>query len=228
MKKHYLYSIAIFNLLFAMSTFAQVTERHDEIAVEVIREINLVRSNPPAYATHLETVKKYYKGNLYLSPEEGRIETYEGVTALDEVIRDLLVSKPLAPLKFSEGMSRAAMDHVYDVGLKGVTSHVGSDRSVPGMRLSRYGVWQENVGENINFGRVTPRAIVISMLVDDGVKSRGHRKNILQSKFAFIGTASGTHSKHDIMTVVVFADYYHDFFQSKNVASSNGKSNEQK
>ena len=62
------------------------------------------------------------------------------------------------------------------------------------------------------------------MLIDDGVKSRGHRKNVLQPKFAFVGTASGVHSRHKTMTVVVFANDYHDFFRSKNVASAAAKS----
>ncbi len=227
MKKQYVYLVAIFSLVFAINAFAQVNDKHEKIAVEVIREINLVRANPSAYAASLEAAKKLYKGRVYSSPTGRQIMTLEGLPAIDEAILDLRSAKPLPPLKCSEGMSRAAMDHVFDVGAKGSISHTGSDGSVPGLRMSRYGAWQEQAGENISFGRVTPREIVMSMLIDDGVKSRGHRKNILQSKFAFIGTASGAHSQYDIMTVVVFADYYHDFFRSKNVASVAKKSHGQ-
>lgn len=219
---------ALFNLLFVMSGSAQVTDRantkqNDEIAAGVVQEINLVRSNPSAYAANLEAIKKYYKGSIYLSPTEGRITTFEGVTAVDEAIQALRVGKPLAPLKFSNGMSRAAMDHVIDQGGKGLVDHKGTDGSLAAIRLNRYGIWQNDIGENINFGRHTPREIVIALLIDDGVKSRGHRKNILQSKFAFIGTASGMHAKHGVMTVVDFADDYYDFFRSKPVASISKK-----
>lgn len=219
MKKQLICVIALLKLLFAVNASAQVfekvsiSEQHNEIAAGVIEEINLVRSNPAAYAENLEAIKGHYTGSVYLSPTGGRIVTFEGVAAVDEAIRALRTARTARPLNFSEGMSRAAMDHVFDLGLKGVTSHTGTDGSVPGLRLNRYGAWQNDVGENINFGRITPREIVISMLIDDGVKSRGHRKNILQTKFAFIGTASGRHSRHDIMTVVVFADDYFDFFR---------------
>lgn len=228
MKKQVIYFIALFNLLFATTAFAQVSgnaaNQHHEIAVRVVDEINLVRSNPAAYAEYLEAIRKHYKGSVYTSSTEGRIVTFEGVTAVDEAIRALRSARPLPPLRFSEGMSKAALDHVYDVGMKGLTSHLGSDSSIPGLRMNRYGVWQDDIGENINFGRVTPREIVLSMLIDDGVKTRGHRKNILQPKFGFIGTATGTHTRHDVMTVVVFADDYFDFFRSKTVAAVSQKS----
>lgn len=143
-----------------MSVFAQINEKNEGIAVEVIREINLVRANPSAYAENLASIRKNYKGTVYFSAE-GQIRTFEGVSAIDEAISALRAAKPLPPLRYSEGMSRAAMDHVFDVGARGTTSHTGSDGSVPGFRLGRYGAWQDDVGENINFGRVTPREIVL-------------------------------------------------------------------
>ncbi|MGB7209072.1 MAG: CAP domain-containing protein [Pyrinomonadaceae bacterium] len=224
MKRQYIHLIAVFNLIFTARAFAQVsgtmvTEQHNRIAAGVIEEINLVRSNPAAYAENLEAVKKNYKVSVYVSPTEERIATFEGVTAVDEAIQALQATSPLPALRFSEGMSKAATDHVADQGGKGLMDHKGTDGSLAAVRLSRYGIWQNNIGENINFGRHTPRDIVIGLLIDDGEKSRGHRKNILQQKFAFIGTTTGTHARHDVMTVIVFADDYFDFFRSKWVAS---------
>ncbi len=42
------------------------------------------------------------------------------------------------------------------------------------------------------------------MIVDDGTKSRGHRKNILSNQFQKIGIASGMHKAFKHFTVVVF------------------------
>lgn len=215
MKKQFLYSVVLFNLLFVVSTYAQIagpvnTGQNDEIAAGVVREINFVRSNPSAYAANLEAIKKFYRGNLYSAPGERRIQTFEGIAALDEAIQALRSAEPLPALTFSRGMSQAATDHVRDQGEKGLVNHKGTDGSSAAARINRYGNWLDGIGENINFGRYTPREIVIGFLIDDGVKSRGHRKNILKPAFSFIGTASGTHAKHGVMTVVDFADEYYE------------------
>jgi uncharacterized protein YkwD len=80
-------------------------------------------------------------------------------------------------------MARAARDHVNDIGPKGLFSHTGTDKSTPFTRMNRYGKWTEFAGENLGSGYTTGRDMVLQMLVDDGVPSRGHRKNILNPKF---------------------------------------------
>ena len=48
-------------------------------------------------------------------------------------------------------------------------------------RIERYCDWNGNIAENIDFGCETGRSILCSLMVDDGVSSRGHRKNIFNS-----------------------------------------------
>jgi len=72
-------------------------------------------------------------------------------------------------------MSPAAADHFAEQ-VEGQLGHNGNDRSSPGDRISRYGTWSATWGENIFYGQKTARGIVLTLIIDDGVRSRGHRK----------------------------------------------------
>jgi len=172
---------------------------------QVIKEINLARQNPKRYAIFLEQEKSYYVGKFIKRPGETTIITEEGVSAVDEAIRFLKMTKPVGTLKFSKGISRAAMDHVKDQGRKGTLGHRGSDRSQPGDRVNRYGTWRWTVGENISYGRDNAREIVIGLIIDDGVPGRGHRNNLFNPAYKVAGVACGYHKTFEVMCVIDFA-----------------------
>ncbi|MEG5052769.1 MULTISPECIES: CAP domain-containing protein [unclassified Microcoleus] len=172
----------------------------------VVDEINLARTNPNAYADILAQRRQYYQGNTIKLPGQVTRLTNEGVAALDEAIRVLRSTSPLPALNPSRGMSLAAKDHVNDIGPKGLVTHTGTDGSDPTQRVDRYG--QGYAGENIDFGASSGREIVIDLLVDDGVSSRGHRENILKPSYRFAGVSVGPHAQYGTMAVIDFADQY--------------------
>jgi len=47
--------------------------------------------------------------------------------------------------------------------------------------------------------------MVMQLIIDDGVKGRGHRKNIFAKGFATAGVACGTHPRFDTMCVIDFS-----------------------
>ena len=162
-------------------------------AAAVIREINLARENPQLYATFVEEARPFHM------IEHGR--------AVDEAVRFLKHVRPLPPLAISTGMSRAAADHCAEqVG--GQLGHDGNDRSTPGDRISRYGAWSTTWGENISYCQKTARGVVIALIIDDGVRSRGHRKNIFNSKFSCAGAAFGPHARYRTVCTIDFAGGY--------------------
>ena len=61
-----------------------------------------------------------------------------------------------------------------------------------------------SLSENISFGWKSAKDIVLSMVVDDGVKSRGHRRNLFNSKYKKMGLASGPHKVYEHCTVMDF------------------------
>jgi uncharacterized protein YkwD len=160
---------------------------------EILAEINLARANPPQYAAYLEAFRANYSGKE-LKYSTGALITVEGVNACDEAIAYLRTLKPLPPLEMRSGMVLGAKDHVGDMVKRGVSGHKGSDGSVPEDRVSRYGNWTDSVGENIIYRSNKAREDVISLIIDDGVASRGHRKNIFKPTFHVIGVALGTNA----------------------------------
>jgi len=174
----------------------------------VVHEINLARTAPKNYASFLEQFKKYYHEKLIQLPNETPIITKEGVEALMEATRFLRSTKPVPLLNLSKGMSLGARDHVKDLGLSGGSQHRGSDRSQPWDRVNRYGIWQKVIGENISFGHDRARNIVMSLIIDDGVPHRGHRKNIFNSDFRVIGVACGEHPNYKTICIITLAGGY--------------------
>ena len=104
-------------------------------------------------------------------------------------------------------MSRAAADHFAEQ-VEGQLGHNGNDRSSRGDRISRYGTWSATWGENISYGQKTARGIVLTLIIDDGVRSRGHRKNIFNSKFNYAGAAFGPHTRYRTVCSIDFAGGY--------------------
>src|SRR6266699_1825783 len=116
------------------------------------------RENPKLYAN--------------LVAESRPLHTIERGRAVDEAVRFLAKARPLPPLTLSSGMCRAASDHCAEQ-VAGQLGHDGNDRSSPGDRISRYGSWSSTWGENISYSQKTARGVVLALIIDDGVRSRG-------------------------------------------------------
>jgi uncharacterized protein YkwD len=174
----------------------------------MVYEINMARTTPKDYASLLEQWKKYYDKKILRLPGETPILTKEGVKAVMEAIRFLRSIQPRSPLIPSRGMSSGAKDHVRDQGSAGSSQHKGSDGSQSSDRVNRYGTWEKSIGENISFGSNRARDIVISLIIDDGVPGRGHRKNIFNPDFRVIGVAFGPHPAYRTICVITFAGEY--------------------
>ena len=176
----------------------------------VVNEMNLARTSPTEYLSLLEQFGKYYDGRLLKLPGETPTLTKEGTNALAGAIRFLRSLKPVSPLSPSKGMSLGAKDHIRDLRTSGASQHKGSDGSQTWDRVNRYGTWQKIIGENISFGHNKARNIVMTLIIDDGVPNRGHRKNILNADFRVVGVACGDHPAYRTICVITFAGGYEE------------------
>jgi uncharacterized protein YkwD len=173
----------------------------------IINEMNLARLNPAFYATLLEQRRRNYCGRDYLLAGNVRLRTHEGIRALDDAIRFLNRTKPQPPLALSPGLCLAAADHCREQA-GGATGHYGNHGSDPGNRISRYGVVSQSWAENIAHGRHTAREIVVALIMDDGVRGRGHRKNIFNPTYNVAGAANGSHARFGSVCSIDFAIGY--------------------
>ncbi|HEX8176079.1 MAG TPA: CAP domain-containing protein [Pyrinomonadaceae bacterium] len=176
----------------------------------VLEEMNLARTNPAQYASYLESLRKYYQGKTLKQPGVPAVVTVEGATALEDAINFLRGARPLPPLQVSKGMCLGAKDQSYDQGKSGDVSHQGKDKSFSWERVARYGEWKTPISENIAYDSGTARDIVINLLIDDGVPSRGHRNNIFNSSYIVTGVACGSHPLFGGMCVCTFAGGFTD------------------
>ena len=55
---------------------------------------------------------------------------------------------------------------------------------------------------------------MIVQLVDYGVEDRGHRQNLLNPAWRYVGIACGPHTVYGTMCVMDFAASYRDFIAS--------------
>jgi len=182
----------------------------DLVALEqdVLDEINLARTDPGSYMSYLKELRQRYAGRQIRLAGNVVIHTKEGVRAVDEAYQSLRGTNPLPPLTWSKGMSLAAMDHVAEQGRAGTTGHESGDGRQPWDRIGWYGAWQGMMAENIAYGKLTARMMVLGFIIDDGIPGRGHRKNIFNPLLRYAGVACGDHANFGIMCVIDFAGDY--------------------
>lgn len=175
---------------------------YEKLKKEVFIENNNLRKNPSSFIPALQEHLKLFKGKVYTKPGEIGIVTQEGTKAVEEAIAFLKKQKPITGLEYSDLLGKAAQDHANDIGPKGSTSHDGSDGSKSSTRIERYLQWDLTCAENIDFGGYTGKDVVLSLLIDDGVSSRGHRKNMLNTEVKFLGVGAGPHKQYGTCIVL--------------------------
>ena len=171
----------------------------------VVQAMSDVRVQPRTFARELRALRDF-DGTLWLRPGRTPLRTDEGLAAVDEAIHFLETVKPLGPLRFNEGLARAARLHAQDLGPRGALEHVGSDGSRLSERLNRLGSWQGMVAENIGTLEVDAHQVVFQLLIDDGVANRGHRHNLFNPDLHQAGAGSAPHTQYRVVTVIDYAD----------------------
>ena len=195
-------------------TFTCVGEEPVSISVQIAQEISVLRANPAEYALHLQKhLDNFVTDKEYIIDDPAyRYEAAEGRAAVEEAIAELRNTAPLAALLPNSLLEKAAADHVKDMASHaGLSGHTGSDGSESHERIARYGTYEVTCGENIDYGMQSARSIIVHLLVDDGVPSRGHRKNLLEARFALVGASFGFHSEYRCCCVMDFAGGMKDF-----------------
>jgi hypothetical protein len=148
---------------------------------EILLEINRVRTNPQGYAGWLEEQRRYYDGIWLKLPGEKPIRTNRGLQALEEAIAVLKTQQPLPPLDISEQTAATATS-----------------------KLENFAT--ANNIQNISYGRVTAKGIVMSIVVDDLFPDRRRRNNLLSPDAANTGVVCKPDPRYAKVCAIAYSD----------------------
>ena len=187
------------------------TKTKSSVARQMLDAANRLRAAPATFASEIETFRSYYDGHYIDYPgREVRIITNEGIALVDEAIQVAKAAKPVQQLRWSDGLAQAALAHAIEIGRAGHIEHVGADGSQPFDRMQRHGRVGGYSGENIGTGDIDGTNMIISLFVDDGVPSRGHRKLLLAAPYAYVGIGCAPHVRYKRVCVMDLAESFQD------------------
>ena len=171
-----------------------------EFAHSAFRAINECRADPPAYAEKLSQLS--YNKNVLTLPSGRSIPTLEGPPALQDCVQALQRAPAVPPLQLFHGLCAAAQALSDSNRDKPVTGpNVDPSQSID-VHIRRYGSWKGIIGLNYAEGVGHGDDLVVQMLIDDGVPSRGHRDNILCGRFTGMGVGLASHKKKKYIGVI--------------------------
>ena len=154
---------------------------------KVILFINMARHDGPLFA----------KTFLTAYMQENQLEKNNYTKSLH---RDLKKTNKLVALIPEQDLTAVAQGHALKSGEKGTTGHSGFKKRFESLMGNPY----SHVGENCSYGYEQAIDIVISLLIDEGVKELGHRHNILAPDFNSIGIAIRSHKTYRTNCVMDF------------------------
>jgi len=166
----------------------------DSFEEEVLAVINYARTKPQAFARHLREAET--DGATWLGDEPG---------ALDEAAAFLMRQPPLPPLRWDERLGTAARGHADAQGGTGQEGHVGPRGETFPQRLQRVGFYAGVTAEGISYGQMSPEDVVRQLIVDSGVRNRGHRRDIFSACYQAAGVGCGEHRRYGAMCVIQYA-----------------------
>lgn len=171
---------------------------------EVTAELNSARTNPAAYVRSIERLMADYRGTLLERPDAAvPVRTLEGARAAREAVAALRAQRPVPAVISAPGLADAARDLAVDQSRTGRVGHTGGDGSTPLTRIARYGRWSITTNESVGYGPfVHGRDVVQDLIIDDGVRDRGHRRNIYDPTARLVGVACRPHPIYKIVCVI--------------------------
>lgn len=172
--------------LVSTSCFAQKQPSMEDSIFELV---NYVRQEPKRFLT--EVAQPYIKSN-----------ELENSSYAKSLTRTLQKQNPLPPLSRNKQLMDMAANFAVEAGRKGWTDHVRTDA-----RFKKYAPEIEITGENLQFGSADALSVIMELLIDEGVRNLGHRKNILDPEFSLIGIGFGNHKTFDTIGVIVFGGF---------------------
>lgn len=121
------------------------------------------------------------------------------------LVTDLEKVANLTMLNTCTGLFQSARAHALDMGRTGEIGHDSTDGTRCFDRVRKYYNKSVAMAENCSYGYADAMDILMQLLVDEGVPSLGHRKNILSPAYQLVGLSIQRHKTYQWNCVMDFA-----------------------
>ncbi|MBX2898261.1 MAG: CAP domain-containing protein [Cyclobacteriaceae bacterium] len=160
---------------------------------EVLTLLNEVRTNP----------KKFIETRALPYIRQQNLTTNKFAKSL---LQDLKQTRAMAALVEAPALTTVARAHAIDMGTSGKAGHESSDGTPFNVRVRSQANAQGRIAENCAYGQTSALEFVMQLLIDDGIESLGHRKNILEPTYKWVGIAIEPHKTYRTNCVMDFAE----------------------
>jgi hypothetical protein len=153
---------------------------------EVVLYLNLVRIDPKLFS---ETFLKQYLDAAQIHSSYSR--------SLQKTLEKTIPMEALIP---EHDLFVIAREHAIKSGQQNKTGHGDFAKRIKKVE-SKY---PHYIGENCDYGQHSALDIVMRLLIDEGIKNLGHRKNILNSQYHYVGVSIQPHKRYIYNCVIDF------------------------
>lgn len=143
-----------FSILLLAACLQTSTAQPTERELLMLEEVNYARTKPAEYAQYIAEYVEYWQS------------TGDELAASKELYKILTTMEPIQPLVWADQLYADAVKHGNWMKRTGNFEHSDYD-------------W----AENLVCGEEEIRYSVLNLLIDGGVRSRGHRKNLLSPEY---------------------------------------------
>jgi uncharacterized protein YkwD len=176
---------------------AQVWTAEELAAANTAKNARYLDSTEQAIVMYCNLARMYPKkfSAIEVSNYVGTIEQpdqYRNSQNRRSLMADLQHMTPVAALQPDSLLTEMATCFQLELAASGNTGH------------KRIRCTEDYLAENCSFGKYRAKDIVLQLLIDEGVASLGHRKNILNAGYSALGVAFGDHKKYRKCTVMDF------------------------
>jgi len=198
----------IFLLLFTANSISQNNYPYDKWKPKELVAAN--NFNSVSFMDSTEKAVLYYVNLVRINPKlfcTTFLQEYLDLNNLD--ISNLYVASLIATLNNSKSRNVLLADshlfemarfHAICMGKSGMVGHKDFEKRIKKYLKGKY----DSTGENCSYGCRTAIDIFMSLLIDDGISSLGHRSNILTIDFTSVGISIQPHKKYGINCVMDF------------------------
>lgn len=154
----------------------------------MINEMTLLRRDPRGYISIIQSYAQMYPSRYSQAD-------------INETISYLSNQQPcLATYSLDRTLTMIAQQWVDSQGPIGGMGHGNFSG-----RVQPYGEYR-SIAENIAYGLVLPRDIIVAWVVDAGIPDRGHRLNLFKCTNNQLGIATGKHERYRNMVSIIYAN----------------------